>query len=379
MAFTLTEEQQQLRDMATEFFQDKSPVSALRKLRDDKNADGFDRALWKEMAELGFAGVMLPEAYGGTDFGPVGLGLVLEQAGRTLTASPLVSTVLTCGNAVLIAGNDAQKQEILPAIASGELLMALALEESVHHKPDNIALSAKKDGAGYKLNGAKTFVLDGHVADKLIVVARTSGKPDDKTGVTLFLVDAKAAGVKITRLSMADSRNAANIEFKDVSVSADAVLGSLDNGADVLEQVLDIARIGLAAEMLGLVQEAFDITLAYIKERKQFGVVIGSFQALKHRAADMFSEIELCRSVVMGALSALGERSNEVPLLASLAKCRLSDVSRTVTNEGVQMHGGMGMTDPLDIGLYMKRARVAAATFGDGIYHRDRFATLSGY
>jgi alkylation response protein AidB-like acyl-CoA dehydrogenase len=379
MAMTLTEEQQLLLDTATQFFQERAPVSELRKLRDSKDAVGFDRGLWKEMADLGFAGIMISEKYGGSDFGPVGLGLVLEQAGRTLAATPLVSTVLVCGSAVQLAGNAAQRQDILSAISSGNLIMALALEETPHHNPTRIATTAMADGAGFKISGNKTFVLDGHVADKLIVVARTSGKETDRNGTTLFLVDPKASGVKITRTHMVDSRNAANIEFKDVSVSADDVLGSVDGANDVLDQVLDIARIGMAAEMLGLVTQAFEMTVAYLKERKQFGVPIGSFQALKHRAADMFSEIELSRSVVIGALSALEERSNDVPLLASLAKGRLSDVARTVTNEGVQMYGGMGMTDPIDIGLYMKRARVAAASFGDGNFHRDRFATLSGF
>ncbi|MGB3809265.1 MAG: acyl-CoA dehydrogenase family protein [Parvibaculum sp.] len=379
MALVLTEEQQLLRDTATQFFQERVPVANLRKLRDTHDATGFDRGVWKEMSDLGFAGILTAEKYGGSDFGPVGLGLVLEQAGRTLAASPLVSTVLLGGSAVQLAGSATQRQEILSAIAAGETVIALALEEGAHHNPNHIAMRAKPEGAAYRITGKKTFVLDGHVADCLIVAARTSGADNDKSGVTLFLVDPKAQGVTITRTLMVDSRNAANIAFDNVSVSTDAVLGSVDGGNDVLEQVLDIARIGLAAELLGLVQEVFDTTIDYLKERKQFGVAIGSFQALKHRAADMFAEIELCRSVVLDALSALEARRNDVPQIASLAKARLSETARRVTNEGLQMRGGMGMTDQFDIGLYMKRARVAAATFGDANFHRDRYATLEGF
>lgn len=379
MALVLTEEQQLLRDTATQFFQQRVPLANLRRLRDTNDATGFDRSVWKEMSDLGFAGILTSEKYGGTDFGPVGLGLVLEQAGRTLAASPLVSTVLLAGSAVQLAGSATQRQEILSAIAAGESIIALALEEGPHHNPTHIATKAKAEGAAYRITGKKTFVLDGHVADRLIVAARTSGADNDKSGVTLFLVDPKNQGVTVTRTLMVDSRNAANIAFDNVSVSGDAVLGSVDGGNDVLEQVLDIARIGLAAEMLGLVQEVFDTTVVYLKERKQFGVPIGSFQALKHRAADMFAEIELCRSVVLDALSALEARRNDVPQIASLAKARLSEVATRITNEGLQMRGGMGMTDQFDIGLFMKRARVASATFGDANFHRDRYATLEGF
>lgn len=379
MALVLTEEQQLLRDTATQFFQERVGIQNLRKLRDEKDDTGFDRAIWKEMADLGFAGIMISEKYGGTEFGPVGLGLVLEQAGRVLAATPLVSTVLLCGSAVQLAGSANQRQELLTAIAAGDRIMALALEEGPHHNPTRIATKAETRGGSYAISGSKTFVLDGHVADQLIVAARTSGGENDATGITLFLVDPNAPGVKITRTHMVDSRNAANIEFDNVEVSESTVLGSLDGGYDVLEQVLDIARIGLSAEMMGLVQQVFDTTLEYLKERKQFGVPIGSFQALQHRIAHLFAELEICRSVVLDALTALEERRNDVPQIASLAKARLSDTARVMTNEGLQMHGGMGMTDQFDVGLFMKRARVAAATLGDANFHRDRYATLDGF
>ena len=379
MALVLTEEQQLLRDTATQFFQERVTIQNLRKLRDEKNETGYDRALWKEMADLGFAGIMISEKYGGTEFGPVGLGLVLEQAGRVLAATPLTSTVLLCGSAVQLAGSANQRQEILSAIAAGDRVMALALEEGPHHNPTRIATKATAQGGNYVISGKKTFVLDGHVADQLIVAARTSGQESDVAGITLFLVDPKARGVNITRTHMVDSRNAADIEFDNVEVPESAVLGSVDGGNDVLEQVLDIARIGLSAEMMGLVQQVFDNTLEYLKERKQFGVPIGSFQALQHRIAHLFAELEICRSVVLDALTALEERRNDVPQIASLAKARLSDTARVMTNEGLQMHGGMGMTDQFDVGLFMKRARVAAATFGDANFHRDRYAALDGF
>ncbi len=379
MALVLTEEQQLLRDTATQFFQERVGIQNLRKLRDEKDDTGFDRAIWKEMADLGFAGIMISEKYGGTEFGPVGLGLVLEQAGRVLAATPLVSTVLLCGSAIQLAGSANQRQELLTAIAAGDRIMALALEEGPHHNPTRIATKAEARGDSYAISGSKTFVLDGHVADQLIVAARTSGKENDSAGITLFLVDRNAPGVKITRTHMVDSRNAANIEFDNMEVSESDVLGSPDGGYDVLEQVLDIGRIGLSAEMMGLVQQVFDTTVEYLKERKQFGVPIGSFQALQHRISHLFAELEICRSVVLDALTAVEERRNDVPQIASLAKARLSDTARVMTNEGLQMHGGMGMTDQFDVGLFMKRARVAAATLGDANFHRDRYATLDGF
>jgi alkylation response protein AidB-like acyl-CoA dehydrogenase len=268
---------------------------------------------------------------------------------------------------------------VLPAIIAGERILALAIDEGPRHAPRRIALRAIKAGAGFQLDGEKDFVLDGHTADQLIVAARTSGKPGDADGITLFLVDGKTAGIARTRTIMVDSRNAARIRFDKVTVGADAVLGEVDRGGGVLDQVLDRGRIGLAAEMFGSATEAFERSVKYLKERKQFGVPIGSFQALKHRAAEMFCEIELSKSVVLEALSAIDERRNDLPELASLAKARLCDTFFLVSNEGVQMHGGIGMTDEEEIGFFMKRARVAQATFGDAAFHRDRYAALEGY
>ena len=375
MALVLNEEQGMLRDAAREFSRKRSPVSALRKLRDEDSADGFDSAVWQQMVELGWAGILIPEQYGGVEFGCQGMGVVMEECGRSLVASPLMSSAVLCASALNGLGSAAQKSSLLPKVATGELLLALALEESAHHAPFAIKSTATKADNAYILNGSKQFVIDGHVADKLIVTANLGGGED----LRLFLVDAKAAGLTVNRTIMVDSRNAANIAFENVSAE---MLGAADAAEDVvkaLDRVLDIGRVAISAEMLGCAREAFDRTLAYLKEREQFGVVIGSFQALKHRAAEMFSELELAQSVVMGALSALDDQTDNAAQLASLAKCRLSETLRLVTNEAVQMHGGIGMTDEHEIGFFMKRARVCENMLGNAAYHRNRYGLLGGY
>ena len=379
MTLVLNDDQQMLQQTAARFIADKSPVAALRVLRDKRDSVGFDRNLWKEMAELGWAGMLVAESYGGLEFGHMGLGVVLEESGRTLMASPLISTALIGASALGSLGTDEQKQALLPAIARGELITALAVEEGTRHAPFRIATTATATDKGFVLNGTKRFVLDGHVADTLIVVARSGEGGDDRDGLTLFLVDPNSAGVAITRTWMVDNRNAANIELTDVAVPGAAMLGGTDalgKSGIGLETVLDSARIGLAAEMIGSIREAFERTLAYLKLRDQFGVKIGSFQALKHRAAIMFTEVELAISAVRAALSALDEESPDVALLASLAKAKASEVFFLVSNEAIQMHGGMGMTDEEEIGFFLKRARVAQRTLGDDRYHRDRYARL---
>lgn len=381
MSMILNDEQNMLKDTAKDFCASNVPIAQLRKLRDDDSKDGFDRATWAKMVELGWASIPWPEQYGGLAFGYKGLGVVTEETGRTLAASPLISTVWLSGTVINLAGSPTQKNELLNGIAAGELVVALALEESHRHAPYQIATRAREKDGVYKISGKKTFVLDGHVADKLIVVTRTAGKKDARDGLTLFLIDRKTKGVKVTRTKMADSRNAANIQFRAVRVTPDQVLGTMGGGADVLDRALDAARIGLAAEMLGSTQECFDRTIAYLKEREQFGVPIGSFQALKHRAADMFCEVELSKSVVLEALSALddGRDAKEVAKLASLAKTKVGETFTRVSREGVQMHGGIGMTDEFDIGFFIKRSAVAEQTFGDVNFHRNRYGELEGY
>jgi alkylation response protein AidB-like acyl-CoA dehydrogenase len=377
MAFVLSEEQQMLRDSALSFAAEKLPISQLRALR--AKGEGYDRAAWAEMAELGFAGVLIPEEFGGSGFGYVGLGQVLEAQGRTLAASPLLSTAMVGASALILAGSQAQKEAWLPKIAAGEALTALAVDESAHHDPAHIKLAAKKSGAGYALSGDKRYVVDGGDADLLIVAARTSGDAGDATGITLFLVPANAKGVTRTALKTLDAHGAANISFAGVEVGADAVLGSVDAGYATLESILDRARIGLAAEMLGAADAAFEMTAEYLKVRKQFGQLIGSFQSLQHRAAIMFTELELTRSCVAAALDGLDRNANNVAELASLAKARAGETLHLVSNECVQMHGGIGMTDVHDSGLYMKRARVLEALYGSESFHRDRYARIGGY
>jgi alkylation response protein AidB-like acyl-CoA dehydrogenase len=379
MALTLDSDAALLRETALDFFRERAPVSALRKLRDDRDPVGFSTALWREMAALGWAGFLVAEEHGGSDFGAVGLGQVLEAAGRNLTATPLISTALLGASALSLAGSAAQKQAHLPALAAGERIAALALEEGPHHAPYRVATAARRSGKGWRLDGEKRFVLDGHVADLLIVVARTAGRSDDAKGVTLFLVPGDAPGVARTRTLMVDSRNAALIRLDGVELGDDAVLGTVDGGGEILDRVLDRARAGLAAEMLGGASEAFERTVQYLKDRKQFGVPIGSFQALKHRAAQMFCEIELARSAVIAALAAFDAGDPGARRLASLAKAKAGDAFFLVGNEGVQMHGGIGMTDEHEIGFFLKRARVAQASFGDAAFQRSRYADLGGY
>jgi len=374
----LTEEQTMIRDGAKSWVHDNSPVSAFRKLRDSANPDGFDRSAWAEMADMGWPGILIPPEYGGTGLDYLTLGLVLEETGRTLTASPLISTALMA-TAALLAGNEVQKQKYLPKIAQGTLIAMLAVDEEIHHSPEKIALKVVKSASGYVLNGRKTFVMDGGVADLIVVAARTSGAPEDKKGITLFLVEGNTPGMTRERLKTVDSRGVANLTFKEMSVSPEAVLGNVDEGSSILEATLDRARAGLAAEMLGAITQSFELTLEYLKTRVQFDVPIGSFQALQHRAARMFTDLELTRSCVEGALLAIDRNASDVPQMASLAKARVGQVSHLISNEMVQLHGGIGMTDAHDAGLYLKRARVQEAMFGGASYHRDRYATLLGF
>ncbi len=374
MAIVLTEEQVQLQDSARKFIQEKSPVTALRKLRDEKNETGFSTELWQEMVQLGWAGIIIDEAYGGLGLSPLWMGLIMEEAGRCLMASPLLSTSLLGVTAIQTAGSDEQKAKWLPAIAEGKLLTALAVDEKAHHHPENISTTAVLDGDRYIINGHKTAVIDGHVADKFIVAARTSGS--GKEGISLFVVDSKAEGVVCNRRNMVDSRNNADVKFTN---SKAILLGGLDQGFAVLEKTLDAGRACIAAEMLGGCQEIFERTIEYLKTRKQFDAIIGSFQALKHRAAIMFCEIELSKSVVRNVLNKIDENAEDIERAVSLAKSQLNETYTLLSNEGVQMYGGIGMTDEEEIGFFMKRGRVLSHTFGSSHYHLDRYALLKGY
>ena len=378
MALVLNEDEVMMRDMAQGFFAEKAPVKALRELRDNRDETGFDRALWSEMAAQGFAGIVVPEEHGGVDMGYLAAGLVAEQMGRNLTASPFFSTSILAATA-LKHGSDEQKAAWLPKIAEGQAIIALALDEGVKHNPRGTATTAEPSGNGFKLNGAKAMIVDGHVADVMIVAARTSGDEGDADGISLFLVDPKTDGVSTERTVMVDSRNAARIDFEDVEVSGDALLGTLDGGMEVLNTVLAAGRGIAAAELLGAGAQAFEDTVAYIKERKQFGEIIGSFQALQHRSSHLYTEMEIARSAVVGALSALDAGDENAAQYCAMAKAKLGSVAKLASQEGVQMHGGVGMTDEYDIGLFMKRIRVLQELMGDAHYHMNEFADANQY
>ncbi|NCF17090.1 MAG: acyl-CoA dehydrogenase [Haliea sp.] len=379
MALVLNEEQVMLRESAAGFLAEKVSVAQLRELRDSDSERGYDEGVWREMAEMGWAGIAIPEEFGGLGYGYTGLGLVLEQAGRHLSVSPLQSTVLVAATLVAELGSQQQKEQLLPAIAAGEKLVSLALQEGAHHAPEQVAATATAEGDDWVLSGCKVLVADAHVADSFIVIARSAGAAGDSDGLSAFLVDAGSPGLSLERRSMVDSRNMGVLSLEKVRVSGEALLGPAGGAGAGLNRALDIANIGLASEMLGLSAEAFERTVEYLKERKQFGRVIGSFQGLQHRAAELFAELELARSIVLQALNAIDDGEQDLALLASAAKAKLCEVAQRATNEGIQMHGGIGMTDEHEIGFFIKRARVAQHTFGDYNYHLDRFAQLSGF
>ena len=379
MQIVLNEDQELLAKTAADFVSEKSPVGRMRELRDERDPDGFSRALWKEMAELGWVGIPFSEAHGGAEMGLAELAVVLEALGRNLAPEPFLSTVLLGGQALLLGGSDVQKAEWLPGVAAGDKLLALAHQEpKSRFDLHRVATRAERDGDAWILTGEKIAVLDGASADAIVVVARSDGAETDETGITLFLVPADTAGLRVERQWRVDSRQAALLHLEGARVGAAAVVGTEGGGLPLLSQVIDRATVGVAAEMLGSMSEAFERTLAYLRDRMQFGVPIGSFQALKHRAANLFIEIELCRSVVMAAARAVDEGLEEAPRLVSLAKARCSEAGVLVANEAIQMHGGIGVTDEHEIGFYLKRARAAELTFGDAAWHRDRWARLAG-
>jgi alkylation response protein AidB-like acyl-CoA dehydrogenase len=379
MALVLTEEQSMLRDSARGLISDKAPVSHLRQLRDAKDAVGFSRDLWKAFAEMGFSGLLVPEAFGGSGLGCVEAGVVMEEIGRTLMPSPFLATAVLAASALSRGGSDAQKAQHLPKISDGSRLAALAIDEGAKHRPLHISLQAVRSGNGFKLKGEKAFVVDGHTADILIVAARSAGAAGESNGLTLFLVDPKAKGVAVERTAMVDAHNAARIVFDNAEVNADSVLGEVDQGGALLEGVLNIGRGAVASEMVGLSEEVFGRTVGYLKERKQFGKLIGEFQALQHRAAQLYIEIEITRAAVLKALQALDGNFDKAGSAIAVAKARAGSTATLAVQEGVQMHGGMGMTDQFDIGFFMKRARVCQELFGDSNFHADQLARMKNY
>jgi alkylation response protein AidB-like acyl-CoA dehydrogenase len=379
MALVLNEEQSMLRDSARGLISDKAPVSHLRQLRDSKDATGFSRDLWRSFAEMGFSGLLVPDEFGGSGLGCVEAGVVMEEIGRTLMPSPFLSTAVLAASALSRGGSAAQKSEHLPRIADGSLLAALAVDESAKHRPLQTRMQAVRSGNGFKLNGAKALVVDGHTADLLVVAARTAGAAGERDGLTLFLVDPRSNGIETERTAMVDSHNAARIVFDNVEVNADGVLGEVDQGGALLEGILNIGRGAVASEMVGVSEEVFGRTVGYLKERKQFGRLIGEFQALQHRAAHLYVEIEITRAAVLKALQTLDGDFENAGAAVAVAKAKAGSTATLAVQEGVQMHGGMGMTDQFDIGFFMKRARVCQELFGDSNFHADQLARLRSY
>ena len=379
MKLILTEEEQFLKDTAKSFAEERSPITHFRSLRDNSDPMLWDKDIWNEMSKLGWPGIMIPEEFGGSNFGLSGICVVLQECAKTLTPSPLFASGVLGAYAINNYGTKEQKEKYLPLIASGELTTSVAVDESSHHNPYDTELVAKKSSDEYILSGKKNFVIDGTSSDLIIVLARTSGEKGDSTGLTLFLVDPTNEGIDRIKLEMADSRNYANISFDNVKISSKNILGDIEAGGEAIDDVLDIGRIAMSAEMLGNSEAAFETTLDYLKQRKQFGVLIGSFQALQHRAAEMFCEIELTKSSVIAAMRAADERSNDVQRLSSLAKTIAGETLHLVSNEAIQMHGGIGVTDEYDIGFFLKRARVAEQIFGSAKFHTERYANLSGF
>jgi len=354
----LSEEQTMLRDMAREWTKNESPVTAWRKVRDADEATGYDTSVYGEMAQMGWAGIVIPEAYGGSDFGWLSLGLVLEELGKTVTASPLAATA-AAASAIVLGGSEEQKQVWLPKIASGDITAALAVDEGPRHDPSTIATTV----SGGKLTGIKAFVAEGDSAGLFVVAAKDG----------LYLVGGDASGVGRSRRHLTDFRSHAEVTFKDAPAE------KLASGDESLTQkVLDRARVLAAAEMLGLSQQAFETTLDYLKQRVQFGQVLATFQALQHRMAGLFSDIELMRSAVEAGLSAI-DGGGDIRQAATLAKAKANEVGHLMSREMVQLHGGIGMTDEYDAGFYLKRMRVLEAMWGNTAYLRNRFATLSGF
>ena len=374
MNLVYSEDHRLLADSAREFLAARSPVSRQRELRDKGSATGFDLQLWQDAVALGWSAIPFPENLGGLDFGCMGLGPIFESIGSNLSASPLLSSVVLSGSLLHLQGNPQQQDYWLSAAISGERRLALALDERARHNPEQVALQAVPNADGYSLSGEKFCVIDGVGADAYLVVARVP-----EAGISLFLVPADAPGLSVKALPLIDSRNHAQLQLRQVQVGHDALLGEAGSATAALNIALDRARVCLAAEMLGMAEKLFAMTLDYLKTRVQFDVAIGSFQSLQHRSAQLYVQLQLARSAVMAGLAALddtGLSDVERQRLASLAKWKAGLMALNVANEAVQMHGGIGVTDELDVGLFLKRIRVAQASLGDADYHCERYADL---
>jgi alkylation response protein AidB-like acyl-CoA dehydrogenase len=373
----LTDDQKMLQETAASFLAEEGSISKqLRHWRDKRCTDGFGHGLWKQFAELGLTGICIPESHGGLGLGATEAALVLEEIGRNLTPSPFLTTAIAGARAIT---GTAHGDRWFPGILSGEAVLALAVDEGPGHSPERTALEASRKGNGFVLNGAKQFVIQGGSADMIVTAARTAGSAGEREGITLFAVPRDAAGLTADSQTLVDSSKAARLTFDNVELDADGVIGEVDGGWAPLARALKVAGAGAAAEQVGVASGASAMTLDYLKQRKQFGRLIGEFQSLQHRAAHLYSEIEIARAAAFKAAAALDSSDEMAELHVSVAKAKAADVANLAVREGVQMHGGIGMTDEHDIGLYMKRGAVLGELFGDVYYHRERVAALSGY
>ena len=373
----LTDDQKMLQETAASFLAEEGSIAKqLRHWREIGCKDGFGHGLWKQFAELGMTGICIPESHGGLSLGATEATLVLEEIGRNLTPSPFLTTAVA---GVRALEGTAHADRWFPGILSGEVVLALAIEEGPRHSPEHTALEAKRQGNGFVLNGKKQFVVQGGSADMIVAAARTSGSPGDREGITLFAVPKEASGLTVDSQALVDSSKAARLKLANVELDADAVIGEIDGGWQPLSRALAAGSAGAAAELVGVASGASAITLDYLRQRKQFGKLIGEFQALQHRAAHLYSEIEIARAAAFKAAQSLDTNDESAELHVSVAKAKAADVANLSVREGVQMHGGIGMTDEHDIGLFMKREAVLGELFGDVYFHRNRVAELSGY
>ncbi|KUO53280.1 MAG: acyl-CoA dehydrogenase [Sphingomonadales bacterium BRH_c3] len=373
------EDQAMLAETASQFMAEEGAIpKQLRHWRDKGCKDGFGHELWKQMAELGFTGILVGEEDGGLGMGHVEAGIVLEEIGRNLTPSPFLTSSVLAATALSEASADLRAR-YLPGLISGDSVFAVAIDEGAKHRPERVACKAEKSGNGFKLSGKKDFVIHGASADMIVVAARTSGSDADADGITLFAVPRDAAGMSHDAVRLVDSSMATHTTFDNVDLDGDAVIGEVDGGRAVLNKLLMAGRVGAAAEGVGVARGAMDMTIDYLKQRKQFGRLIGEFQALQHRAAHLYSEVEIARAAVIKAQQLLDAGSERADLMASVAKAKVAKAAGLAVREGVQMHGGIGMTDEYDIGLYMKRDRALQEFLGDAYYHANRVAELSGY
>ena len=373
----LTDDQKMLQETAVSFLAEEGSIAKqLRHWRDINCKDGFGHGLWKQFAELGLTGICIPETQGGLGLGATEAALVLEEIGRNLTPSPFLTTAVAAARAI---DGSQHGDRWYPAILSGEAVLALAVDEGPRHAPERTALEAKRQGNGFLLNGEKQFVVQGGSADMIVTVARTAGSPGETEGLTLFAVPKDARGLEVDSLALVDSSKAARLAFREVAVDADAVIGEVDAGWQPLRRALAAGSAGASAELVGLASGASAMTLDYLRQRKQFGKLIGEFQSLQHRAAHLYAEIEIARAAAFKAAQLIDSGDDRADLFVSVAKAKAADVAGLAVREGVQMHGGIGMTDEHDIGLYMKREAVLGELFGDVYYHRERVAALSGY